>query len=48
MEYIVFKMNGSDVLKVLGKLLVEKFWVLPHYGVGLILQLEFDKVRGII
>ena len=52
MEYIsqiVFKMDSFDVLKVLGKFYIgRKILVFVHYGVGWILQLEFELVREII
>ena len=52
LEYIsqlLFKMDGFDVLKVLGKIYVgRKILVFVHYGVGLILQLDFELVREII
>ena len=46
LEYIsqlVFKMDGFDVLKVLGKFYIgRKILVFIHYRVGLILWLEFE------
>ena len=52
MEYIsqlLFKMDGFDVLKVLGKIYVgRKILVFVHYGVGWILRLDFELVREII
>ena len=52
LEYIsqlLFKMDGFDVLKVLGKIYVgRKILVFVHYGVGWILRLDFELVREII
>ena len=46
---LLFKMEGFDVLKVLGKIYVgRKILVFVHYGVGWILRLDFELVREII
>ena len=49
LEYIsqlLFKMDGFDVLKVLGK--IYEILVFVYYGVGWILRLDFELVREII
>ena len=43
----MFKKDGFDVLKVLGKFGVGRK-ILVHYGVGWILRLDFELVREII